>query len=139
MEHQDRMIVLDTDLLIDFLKGRRVAVNTIRDLIESKARLATTVINVFELAWGAYRVGRLRDVEELSEILETLNLTSKEALKAGEEAAYLYSIGQPIDIRDLLIGIIARENGYSILTGNTRHLSKIRGLRVIPYHGDSSL
>jgi len=53
----------------------------------------------------------LRDVEELCDILEILNLTLREALKAGEEIAYLYSIGQPIDIRDLLIGVIARENG----------------------------
>lgn len=75
----------------------------------------------------------MRDVEELCDILEILNPTLREALKAGEEIAYLYSIGQPIDIRDLLIGVIARENGYSILTGNTKHLNKIRELKVIPY------
>ncbi|MBE9390825.1 type II toxin-antitoxin system VapC family toxin [Fervidicoccus fontis] len=133
MEYQDRMIVLNTDILIDFLKSRELAVNIIRGLIESKVRLATTAINIFELSWGAYRVDRTRDVEELCEILEILNFTSREASKAGEEIAYLYSIGQPIDVRDLLIGIIARENGYSILTGNTGHLNKIRGLKVIPY------
>jgi len=138
MGYQDRMIVLDTDILIDFLKGRELAVDIIRGFLESRVRLATTVINIFELSWGAYRVGRLRDVEELCDILEILNLTLREALKAGEEIAYLYSIGQPIDIRDLLIGVIARENGYSILTGNTKHLNKIRGLKVIPYHRDSS-
>ncbi len=139
MEYQDRMIVLDTDILIDFLKGRELAVNIIRGFLESRVRLATTVINIFELSWGAYRVGRLRDVEELCDILEILNLTLREALKAGEEIAYLYSIGQPIDIRDLLIGVIARENGYTILTGNTKHLNKIRGLKVIPYYRGSGL
>jgi tRNA(fMet)-specific endonuclease VapC len=138
MGYQDRMIVLDTDILIDFLKGRELAVDIIRGFLESRVRLATTVINIFELSWGAYRVGRLRDVEELCDILEILNLTLREALKAGEEIAYLYSIGQPIDIRDLLIGVIARENGYSILTGNTKHLNKIRGLKVISYHRGSS-
>jgi tRNA(fMet)-specific endonuclease VapC len=137
MGYQDRMIVLDTDILIDFLKGRELAVDIIRGFLESRVRLATTVINIFELSWGAYRVGRLRDAEELCDILEILNLTLREALKAGEEIAYLYSIGQPIDIRDLLIGVIARENGYSILTGNTKHLNKIRGLKVIPYHRGS--
>ena len=134
MGYQDRMIVLDTDILIDFLKGRELAVDIIRGFLESRVRLATTVINIFELSWEAYRVGRLSDAEELCDILEILNLTLREALKAGEEIAYLYSIGQPIDIRDLLIGVIARENGYSILTGNTKHLNKIRGLKVIPYH-----
>jgi len=134
MEYQDRMIVLDTDVLIDFLRGKESAVRVVRNLLESKAHLATTVINVFELSWGACRLGKLREVEELCDVLEILSLTSREVLKAGEEIGYLHSIGQPIDIRDLLIGIIARENGYAILTGNTRHLSKIRGLRVLPYH-----
>jgi len=83
MEYQDRMIVLDTDILIDFLKGRELAVNIIRGFLESRVHLATTVINIFELSWGAYRVGRLRDVEELCDILEILNLTLREALKAG--------------------------------------------------------
>ncbi|MCE4599506.1 MAG: type II toxin-antitoxin system VapC family toxin [Desulfurococcales archaeon] len=62
-----------------------------------------------------------------------LNLTVKEAMKAGEEIAYLSSIGQIIEIRDLLIGVIARENGYGVFTGNTKHFKRIRGLEVIPY------
>ncbi len=138
MEYQDRMIVLDTDILIDFLRGKQSAVKIVRNLLDSKAHLATTVINIFELSWGAYRVGKLREVEELCDILEILSLTSREALKAGEEIGYLHSIGQPIDIRDLLIGVIARENGYTVLTGNTKHLNKIRGLRVLSYHRASS-
>jgi len=46
------MIVLDTDILIDFLKGRELAVDIIRGFLESRVRLATTVINIFELSWG---------------------------------------------------------------------------------------
>ena len=52
MGYQDRMIVLDTDILIDFLKGRELAVDIIRGFLESRVRLATTVINIFEPSWG---------------------------------------------------------------------------------------
>jgi predicted nucleic acid-binding protein len=50
MGYQDRMIVLDSDILIDFLKGRELALNIIRGFLESRVRLATTVINIFELS-----------------------------------------------------------------------------------------
>jgi len=43
MGYQNRIIVLDTDILIDFLKGRELAVNIIRGFLESRARLATTL------------------------------------------------------------------------------------------------
>ncbi|MEM1731223.1 MAG: hypothetical protein QXU96_09215 [Ignisphaera sp.] len=38
-----------------------------------------------------------------------------------------------IDIRGLLVGVIAWENGYAVLTGNIKHLSKIRGLKIANY------
>lgn len=133
MDYSTNRVVTDTDVLIDFLRGKSSAVEKLKELVESGASLATTVVNVFELSWGAYRIGRTRDVENLIEALLILSLTSKEALKTGEEAAYLASIGQTIDVRDLLIGIIARENGFTVLTGNIKHFSKIRGLRILSY------
>lgn len=133
MEHEAGKIVVDTDVLVDFLRGKKLAVEELGKLVDSRVALATTVVNVFELSWGGYRLGRIREIEDLVEVLTILNLTVREAVKAGEEMAYLSSIGQPVEIRDLLIGVIARENGYAILTGNTKHFKRIRGLRVIPY------
>lgn len=60
-------------------------------------------------------------------------LTFKEAIKAGEEMAYLASLGLIVDVRDLLIGIIARENNYAVATGNIKDFNRIRGLEVIVY------
>lgn len=133
MEYPASRVVVDTDVLVDFMRGKNQAVAKIRELVEAGTTLATTAVNVFELSYGAYRIGRIRDIENLAEALSVLNLTSKEALKAGEEAAYLTSIGQIIDVRDLLIGVIARENGYAVLTGNVKHFARIRGLKILPY------
>lgn len=126
-------VVVDTDVLVDFIRGKDQVIAKIRELVESNTAIATTVVNVFELSYGAHKIGRAKDIEDLIEALTILNLSSKEALKAGEEAAYLTSIGQIIDIRDLLIGVIARENGYTVLTGNIKHFTKIRGLKILPY------
>jgi len=60
-------------------------------------------------------------------------MTVHEAKVAGEEIAYLEKIGLPTDIRDLLIGIIAKEKGYSVVTGNIAYLSRVRGISVLKY------
>ncbi len=133
MGYEGGKVVVDTDVLIDYLRGRRPAVDELVRMMDQGVVLATTVVNIFELSWGAYRLGRTREVEDLVEALTILDLTVREAVKAGEEIAYLSSIGQTIEIRDLLIGVMARENGYAVYTGNTKHFGMIRGLRVIPY------
>ncbi len=133
MEYEASKVAVDTDVLVDFLRGRKPAVEKLSRLLDSKVALATTVVNLFELSWGAYRIGKAREVEDLAEALIVLNLTPREAIKAGEEMAYLLSIGQAIEIRDLLVGVIVRENGYALLTGNIKHFKRIRGLNVIPY------
>jgi predicted nucleic acid-binding protein len=129
------MVVLDTDVLIDYLRGLRSAVAFVERLGGEGAALATTAVNLFELAWGAYKLGggRLRDVQKLAGALTVLSLSEREALRAGEEMGYLESLGAPVDLRDVLIGVIARENGASVATGNVRHFSRIRGLAVIEY------
>jgi predicted nucleic acid-binding protein len=128
-------VVLDTDVLIDYLRGLRSAAAFVEKLGREGAALATTAVNLFELAWGAYKLGggRLRDVQKLASALTVLSLSEREALKAGEEMGYLESLGAPVDLRDVLIGVIARENGASVATGNVRHFRRIRGLTVIEY------
>ncbi len=130
-----RGVALDTDIIIDFLRGKERAVRLIKKLYESNINLATTVINIFELSWGAYKLGkkRVNDIEKLTESLIILNMTVKDAIKAGEEIAYLESLGLKIDIRDLLIGIITRENGYTLLTGNVKHFNRIKDLDILQY------
>ena len=45
---------LDSDILIDFLRGKEKAVKYIESIRES-SRIVTTVINVFELYYGAFK------------------------------------------------------------------------------------
>jgi predicted nucleic acid-binding protein len=141
MEAPARKIVLDTDVLIDFLRGSRSGVDFIKRLKAEGAELLTTSINIFELAWGAYKIGRVKieTISNLARALDVLSLSEREALRAGEEMGYLESIGVPIDLRDVLIGVVTRENGASIATGNAKHFKRIRGLTVIEYKRDREI
>lgn len=133
MELRSERVVLDTNVLIDLLRGREQAVSFIKGLRAEGAALATTSINIFELAWGAYRQNRLRDVADLAKSLPVMPLGADEAIKAGEEMAYLQSLGQAVELRDVLIGVVARENGYAVATNNVRDFRRIRGLSIIEY------
>jgi predicted nucleic acid-binding protein len=50
----DRTII-DTDIVIDFLRNRKEAVVFVTQLEEKKTLLSTTAINDFDLYYGAYK------------------------------------------------------------------------------------
>ena len=127
-------LTLDTDILVDLLRGRKKAATVIEIFEKSLERLNTTVINLFELYYGAYRLGsadEIAAVRELENTLEILQLTPKIAEIAGKELAKLAKQGKLIDIRDLLIGIIARENKCTLVTGNIKHFERISELNIL--------
>jgi len=125
-------VCLDSDFLIEFLKNNPEAREWLSQ--NSGMELATTSINVFELYYGEYKNRGDAEVDALNEFLKhliILNITSEIAKKAGEEAAILEKSGKALDFRDLLIGMTALYNGYSLKTNNKKHFGRIRTLKVI--------
>ena len=125
-------ICLDTDILIDFLRGKRGIVETIERL-EEEHELLTTSINVFELYYGAYRTGKDRNVKAVDELtgrLKILKLTERSAKISGEMLAELESDGKAIDFRDVLIAGIVMERNVTLFTGNKRHFQRVQGLKL---------
>jgi tRNA(fMet)-specific endonuclease VapC len=130
LEEVEAGIVLDTDVLVSDLRGKT---SVLREL-EGKDP-ATTVVNAFELFHGAYKSkessANLSATRGLLGSLRLVGLSVKAAERAGEVLAQAQKSGQAIEIRDLLIGCIAREEGLSILTHNVKHFRKIPGLTVL--------
>jgi predicted nucleic acid-binding protein len=130
LEEVEAGVVLDTDVLVSDLRGKT---SILREL-EGRDP-ATTVVNAFELFHGAYKSkessANLSATRGLLGSLRLVGLSTKAAERAGEVLAQAQKSGQEIEIRDLLIGCIAREEGLSILTHNVRHFRKIPGLTVL--------
>jgi len=125
-------ICLDTDVLIDFLRGKEDVVKKVLEL-EEEHELSTTSVNIFELYYGAYRSGRERNIEavhELKERIEVLRLTENSAEIAGRMVAELESRGERIDFRDALIAGIVIENDVALFTRNVRHFARVEGVRL---------
>jgi tRNA(fMet)-specific endonuclease VapC len=123
-------LVLDTDILISDLRGKT---SVLREL-EGKD-LATTVVSAFELFHGAYKSkessANLSATRGLLGSLRVVGLSVKAAERAGEVLAQAQKSGETIQIRDLLIGCIAREEGLSLLAHNVKHFRMIPGLTVV--------
>jgi len=135
METDKERIIIDTDVLVDMLRGEEKTVKVISEFESRKRILSTTVINVFELYYGAYkskkRLQNLNATRRLLERIIVLKMGSKSAEKAGQIYAELEAMGQTIGLRDLMVGAIAVSRGYTLITGNVKHMQKIKGLNLM--------
>lgn len=128
-------VIIDTDILIDLLRNVEKVVGFIGEMERKGYSLSTTIINAFELYYGAYkskkRVENLASTKRLLERLIVLKMGLRSAENAGRIYAELEEKGQPIGLRDAMTGAIALTRGYALATRNVEHLQKIQGLTLI--------
>jgi tRNA(fMet)-specific endonuclease VapC len=125
----DSLIVADTDVLIDFLRGHEPG----RSRVEGWLRdgfLRTTAITAFELRLGADFVRPTGMAALLAR--RTLPLDLLSALRAGEAQATLRAAGTTIGVRDALIAGICLRFDLPLATRNVRHFARVDGLRLVP-------
>jgi len=129
-------VVIDTDILIDLLRNVAIVVDSVSEMEGKGYLLATTIINAFELFHGAYkskkREKNLASTKTLLKRLIILKMGLTSARNAGRMYAELEVEGRPIGLRDAMVGAITLTKGYSLVTRNTEHFQKIRGLNLIP-------
>lgn len=123
------MIVADSDVLIDALRGGNPAAERIR-LELSTGGLATTAISVFELKSGARSGRAAAQVETLLAPLTVLPLDEEAADKAGAIRRDLESAGTPISMADYLIAGICVSRSAILLTRNRTHFERVAGLTL---------
>jgi predicted nucleic acid-binding protein len=128
-------VCLDTDVIVELLRGREPIVTRLKELEGERARFLTTSVNVFELYYGCWRSKRvernLEAVKKLLERLEILDFTEEAAREAGNMLARLEAKGFTVDLRDLFIGCIALVNGCALLTENIEHFQRFEGLKIL--------
>ena len=122
------MIIADTDVLVDFLRGGGAAARVELEL--STGSLRTTVVAAFELWQGAHTARAEQNVKTLLEALEILPLDARAAEFAGGVRRLLLGRGSDIGVADSLVaGICLRQDG-TLLTRNREHFERIEGLRL---------
>ncbi len=122
-------VVVDTDLVVDFLRGRGPGAPLVRQLIIDH-RLRLTAITAFELRVGTDFLARRDDILRLVHS-RTFPLDYSAALRAGEVAATLRAAGQEIGMADCLQAGICLKFDLPFATRNRKHFSRIAGLRLM--------
>ncbi len=127
------ILCLDTDVLIDFLRGDSVTAKNVAQL-EEEYILATTAINIFELYYGAFKTKKAHKnvevVNELANRLEILKFTDRSAEISGRIIAKLEKDGKSLDFRDAMIAGVVLENHAMLYTRNLRHFKRINGIKL---------
>lgn len=127
---EDPLIVVDTDVIIDFFRDISPAVNVFAELISS-GKAALTSISVFELYAGIEGAKRLRQIETLVQEITVLPLNVIEAAMGGRIYTQLKSRGKLIGIHDILIAAICIANDLPLYTKNIAHFSEIKDIRLL--------
>lgn len=129
-----KRLVLDTNVIIQHLRGKAKESELIAKLQET-SNLATTIINSYELYFEAYKSSNtkinLSAAKGFLQSIEVLEFDDRSAERAAQVMAKLESSGYLVDPRDVFIGTIAVENGYSVLTANGKHFERIPDLLVL--------
>lgn len=123
------MMLADSDVLIDFLRGKGPGAERIQIELGTR-RLATTAITAFELLSGARSP---REMESVSALLSALHILPFDA-QAAEQAAgvrrELEAKGETIGTADYLIAGVCLAQGATLLTRNRSHFERVPGLRI---------
>jgi predicted nucleic acid-binding protein len=110
-------VLIDTDILIHFLRGSEKARRTMLSLLE-EADLHCSVITVAEIHAGM-RPHEREQTTELLESLVLLDITPKIAEKAGQYKRTIKS--QSLELDDCFIAATAHSKNALLITGNGKH------------------
>jgi predicted nucleic acid-binding protein len=120
--------VLDADVLVDYLLGEGAA-GAVAARLKAKAA-ATTAVVVYELTRGIEEQDRAK-LRQALRGLRVYPLDHLSARKAADLWRDLEARGQRIGDRDVLTAAIALTAGLPVLTRNTQHFRRFRGLKLV--------
>ena len=123
------MHLLDTDTCVEILRGNGKVITRRRGIY---GPVVTAEITASELFYGAAKskdpAGNRQVVLEFLRTLEVLPISLVGAQFFGGFKAQLEAVGQVIPDADLWIASIARAARAKLVTGKSRHLSRVTGV-----------
>ena len=123
------MILFDTDICIELLKGNK---QILRKREQSESMIGISFMSVAELYYGAEKSSdpnrNISIIEELLLSLEIIHTDIPILKRFGVIKAYLQKNGISLADADVLIAATTLEKCDKLITGNTKHFDRIPGL-----------
>jgi tRNA(fMet)-specific endonuclease VapC len=123
------MIVADSDVLIDFLRGRGEGARRVAVELQTRS-FATTSITAFEIRSGARTARQKKAIDTLLDAMTVLSFGADEARIAADIRQQVETRGQPIGMADYMIAAVCIATDSVLLTRNRKHFERIEGLKL---------
>ena len=120
------MILVDTNVLIEILKGKQKTLAHMENLEEAPA---LSSVSLMELYYGAFNKTEIKQIDKFASLFELVPISKMVSFKATELVRD-YSKSHNLDIPDSLIAATALVNLCKLLTYNVWYFIFIRGLEV---------
>ena len=125
--------MLDTDILSEFLRGDSKVIAKVDEHLKEFGFISLSIITYYEILNGLlYKDARkqLTRFEDFVELNKVIPLTLRTAKIAAIIQAYLRKKGTEIGHTDTLIAGIAIASEMQLITNNTDHFKRIKGLEI---------
>ena len=121
------MILLDSNILIDILKGRE---QTIRTVESFSGNLFISAVSAMELYYGAFNKAESKKIERFLFLFEIVQI-DEEISKLAVTLVNKYAQSHTLDIPDVLIAATAIVHHYQLFTYNIKDFKYINDLRLL--------
>jgi len=125
--------LLDTDILSEFLRGNPKVIEKVADHLKEFGFVSLSIITYYEILNGLlYKDAKkqLQKFEDFIQLNKVIPLTLPMAKTAAIIQADLRKKGTEIGHTDTLIAGIAITSELQLITNNTNHFKRIKGLKI---------
>ena len=128
-----RSSLLDTSILLAFLRGEEDVVSKVEAYLEEFDMLSLSIITYYGILRGLKYIEnekKLRGFEELMDKSEIITLVREIIDRASEIYAELKRRGELIEDADILIAASCLVKGMVLVTDNEEHFRRIESLEM---------
>jgi len=120
-------VLIDSDVLIWYARGNERAIAAVNAIAECHI----SAVSYMELLQGCRTKAELKVVQKAfkSDVRDVLPLTQNISTLACQLVEQ-YALSHSVHLADALIAATALSHGLVLLTGNDKHFSAIKGLRL---------
>ena len=120
------MILLDTNILIEILKGDQATIKMVEGF---SSPIFISSISAMELYYGALNKAEVKKIERFILLFKTVHLSQEISIKATK-FIQTYAKSHTLDIPDSLIAATAIIHSYTLVTYNVKDFRYIEGLKI---------
>lgn len=128
-----RPSLLDTDILSEFLRGNQKVITRVDEHLQEYGFISLSIITYYEILNGLLYKDATKQMDRFEEFVKlnkVIPLTLRMAKISAAIQADLRKKGTEIGHADTLIAGIAIASELQLVTNNTDHFSRIKGLEI---------